>query len=106
MTIREQAVEGATAMSKRTDLKQCMELARIVEKSFFDYVRDCAKIADPTISNIPEDISYATHDSIAYKREVFKSLQRRLRYASNAYYEEHGITKDHPEIERIIRITI
>ena len=93
-------------MSKRTDLKQCIELARIVEKSFFDYVRDCAKIADPSKSNIQEDVSYATHDSVLYKREQFLSYKRQLREASNYYYDEHGITKDHPEIERIIRIII
>ena len=106
MTIREQAVEGAPAMSKRTDLKQCIELARITEQYFFEYVRDCAKIADPTKSNIQEDVSYATHDSVLYKREMFKSYQRQLRHLSNAWYDNHGITKDHPEIERIIRITI
>ncbi len=93
-------------MSKRTDLKQCIELARITEQYFFEYVRECAKIADPTVSNIPEDVSYATHDSVEYKREMFLSYQRQLRYASNYYYDEHGITKDHAEIERVIRITI
>ena len=93
-------------MSKRTDLKACMELARITEQYFFEYVQDCAKIADPSVSNIPEDVSYATHDSVSYKREMFLSYKRQLRHLSNAWYDNHGITKDHPEIERIIRITI
>jgi hypothetical protein len=106
MTIREQAVEGATAMSKRTDLQQCIELARITEQYFFEYVRDCAKIADPSVSNIPEDVSYATQDNLYYKREMFLTKQSQLRYLSNAYYDDHGITKDHAEIERVIRITI
>ena len=98
--------ERATAMSKATDLKQCMELARITEQYFFDYVRQCAKIADPSVGNIPEDVSYATPDSVSYNREKFLSYQRQLRYASNYYYDEHGVTKEHPEIERIIRLSI
>ena len=96
----------ATAMSKATDLKHCMELASITEQYFWEYVRNCCKIADPSIGNFPEDVSYATYETVEYKREMFLSYQRILRNVSNAYYDDHGITKDNPKIERVIRLSI
>ena len=93
-------------MPKSADLKNCIALAKITEQYFLDYVRACAKIADPTISNVEEDNSYATPETVLYNREMFLSYRNVLRTVSNTYYDAYNVKKENPEIERVIRLTV